>query len=84
MTKQFYKCVLFVRARYVISSHSFHMVTTVTVMLFLGCLSKKIPVKEVEQSSQTVQLRVYQYNDLYYVLPSFNVTMTNIKWNGTV
>jgi hypothetical protein len=60
------------------------MVTTIIVILFLGCLSEKIPVEEMKQSSQTVQLKAYQYKDSFYVLPSFNVTMTNIKWNGTV
>jgi hypothetical protein len=46
------------------------------------CLSKKIPAQETEQSSQAVHLKAYLYNDGTFVLPSFNVTMTDIKWNA--
>jgi len=47
-----------------------------------GCLSKKIPAQKTKQSSEAVHLKVYQYNDGTFVMPSFNVTMTNIKWNA--
>jgi hypothetical protein len=57
---------------------------TVISVFFVGCLSEKIVLQKMKQSSQTVRLKVYQFNNLYYVRPSFNVTMTNIKWNGIV
>lgn len=57
---------------------------TIIFVLFVGCLSKKIALQDMKQSSQTVYLKVYQFNNIYYVRPSFNITMTNIKWNGIV
>jgi len=60
------------------------MVTTITFLCISGCLSQKIPIEETEHNTRSIQLRVYQYNNSYYALPAFNVTMTNITWNGKV
>jgi hypothetical protein len=57
---------------------------TIIFVLLVGCLSEKIAIEEMKQSSQTVHLQAYQLKDFFYVRPSFNVTMTNIKWNGIV
>jgi hypothetical protein len=58
--------------------------TIITFVLFVGCLSKKIALQDMKQSGQTMYLKVYQYKDPYYIRPSFNITMRNIKWNGIV
>lgn len=78
MKNKCFKCVLW------FEKQEMCIQATIIFVLFVGCLSKKIPIQDMKQSSQTVYLKVYQFNNFYYIRPSFNVTMTNIKWNGIV